>query len=418
MNKMPDHTTGGGESERAQSDQGMAAQGMAAKSATGEGRLATVLQVLPAMGAAGGVERGTVEIAGAVVQAGGRALVASAGGPLVHDLARVGAEHVELPMDSKNPVTMWRNVDRLVQVIRAEKVDIVHARSRAPAWSARAAAKRTGAHFVTTFHGTYGAGNHLKRVYNSIMTRGERVIAISQFIAGHIRQLYGVPSNKIRVIHRGVDLDRFDPAKVTAQRVVNLATDWMLPDGMPVIMLPGRLTRWKGQPVVIDALGKLGRKDVRCLLVGGDQGREDYRAELESMIAARNLNEVVRLVDHCDDMPAAYMLTDVVISASTDPEAFGRVIAEAQALGRPVIATDHGGAKETVISGETGWLVPPGDAEALAAAIEKVLALDSAQRSTLAGKAIANVRDNFSKATMCAKTLDVYDEVLGIRPSA
>jgi len=418
MNKMPDHTTGGGESERAQSDQGMAAQGMAAKSATGEGRLATVLQVLPAMGAAGGVERGTVEIAGAVVQAGGRALVASAGGPLVHDLARVGAEHVELPMDSKNPVTMWRNVDRLVQVIRAEKVDIVHARSRAPAWSARAAAKRTGAHFVTTFHGTYGAGNHLKRVYNSIMTRGERVIAISQFIAGHIRQLYGVPSNKIRVIHRGVDLDRFDPAKVTAQRVVNLATDWMLPDGMPVIMLPGRLTRWKGQPVVIDALGRLGRKDVRCLLVGGDQGREDYRAELEAMIADRNLNEVVRLVDHCDDMPAAYMLTDVVISASTDPEAFGRVIAEAQALGRPVIATDHGGAKETVIPGETGWLVPPGDADALAAAIEKVLALDSAQRSTLAGKAIANVRDNFSKATMCAKTLDVYDEVLGIRPSA
>lgn len=418
MNKMPDHTTGGGESERAQSDQGMAAQGMAAKSATGEGRLATVLQVLPAMGAAGGVERGTVEIAGAVVQAGGRALVASAGGPLVHDLARVGAEHVELPMDSKNPVTMWRNVDRLAQVIRAEKVDIVHARSRAPAWSARAAAKRTGAHFVTTFHGTYGAGNHLKRVYNSIMTRGERVIAISQFIAGHIRQLYGVPSNKIRVIHRGVDLERFDPAKVTAQRVVNLATDWMLPDGMPVIMLPGRLTRWKGQPVVIDALSRLNRRDIRCLLVGGDQGREDYRAELESMIADRNLNEVVRLVDHCDDMPAAYMLTDVVISASTDPEAFGRVIAEAQALGRPVIATDHGGAKETVIPGETGWLVPPGDPDALAAAIEKVLSLDSAQRSTLAGKAIANVRDNFSKATMCAKTLDVYDEVLGIRPSA
>tara|TARA_R110001592_G_scaffold283010_4_gene550888 strand:- start:3108 stop:4349 length:1242 start_codon:yes stop_codon:yes gene_type:complete len=413
MNKMPDHTTGGGESERAQSAQGVAVHGV-----TGEGRLATVLQVLPAMGAAGGVERGTVEIAGAVVQAGGRALVASAGGPLVHDLARVGAEHVDLPMDSKNPVTMWRNVDRLAQVIRAEKVDIVHARSRAPAWSARAAAKRTGAHFVTTFHGTYGAGNHLKRVYNSIMTRGERVIAISQFIAGHIRQLYGVPSNKIRVIHRGVDLERFDPAKVTAQRVVNLATDWMLPDGMPVIMLPGRLTRWKGQPVVIDALSRLKRRDIRCLLVGGDQGREDYRAELESMIADRNLNEVVRLVDHCDDMPAAYMLTDVVISASTDPEAFGRVIAEAQALGRPVIATDHGGAKETVIPGVTGWLVPPGDPDALAAAIEKVLSLDSAQRSTLAGKAIANVRDNFSKATMCAKTLDVYDEVLGIRPSA
>lgn len=405
MNKMPDNNTGGGESERAQSP----------NNPSGDGRLATVLQILPALGASGGVERGTVEIAGAVVQAGGRAIVASSGGALVHDLARVGAVHVELPLQSKNPVTMWRNIDRIAEVIKAENVDIVHARSRAPAWSAWMAAKRTNTHFVTTFHGTYGASNHLKRVYNSVMTRGERVIAISQFIAGHVRQLYGVPSGKIRVIHRGVDLDRFDPAKVTAQRVVNLATDWMLPDGMPVIMLPGRLTRWKGQPVVIDALGKLNRRDVRCLLVGGDQGREDYRAELEAMISARNLNEVVRLVDHCDDMPAAYMLTDVVISASTDPEAFGRVIAEAQALGRPVIATDHGGAKETVIPGETGWLVPPGDADALAAAIDKVLALDSAQRSTLAGKAITNVRDNFSKTAMCTKTLDVYDEVLGIR---
>lgn len=417
MNKMPDHTTGGRENERAQSEKGTEKSAPAGEPQAGMERLATVLQVLPALGASGGVERGTVEIAGAIVEAGGRAIVASAGGPLVHDLARVGAEHVELPLDSKNPVTLWRNVDRLADLIRAEKVDIVHARSRAPAWSAWAAAKRTGTHFVTTFHGTYGASNHFKRVYNSIMTRGERVIAISQFIAGHVRQLYGVPANKIRVIHRGVDLDRFDPGKVSAQRVVNLAADWMLPDGMPVIMLPGRLTRWKGQPVVIDALARLGRRDIRCLLVGGDQGREEYRAELEAMIANRDLNEVVRMVDHCDDMPAAYMLTDVVISASTDPEAFGRVIAEAQALGRPVIATDHGGAKETVIPGETGWLVPPGDPDALAQAIEKVLKLDSAQRSTLAGKAIANVRDNFSKAAMCTKTLDVYDEVLGIRPA-
>ena len=384
--------------------------------APGEGRLATVLQVLPAMGAAGGVERGTVEVAGAIVQAGGRAIVASAGGPLVHDLARVGAEHIELPLDSKNPVTLWRNVERLATVIQANKVDIVHARSRAPAWSAWAAAKRTRRHFITTFHGTYGAGNHFKRVYNSVMTRGERVIAISQFIASHVRQLYGVPANKIRVIHRGVDLEKFDPARVTAQRVVNLATDWMLPDGVPVVMLPGRLTRWKGQTVVIEALAKLNRKDVRCLLVGGDQGRTDYRAELERLIEARGLNQIVRLVDHCDDMAAAYMLTDVVISASTDPEAFGRVIAEAQALGRPVIATDHGGAKETIIAGETGWLVPPGDPDALAAAIDKVLQLDSAQRAALAGKAIANVRDNFSKAQMCAKTLEVYDEVLDIRP--
>jgi len=247
------------------------------------------------------------------------------------------------------------------------------------------------------------------------MTRGERVIAISQFIAVHVRQFYGVPASHIKVIHRGVDLDKFDPSKVTAQRVVNLATDWRLPDGMPVIMLPGRLTRWKGQPIVIEALARLARRDVRCILVGGDQGRGDYRVELEKMISARGLDEIIRLVDHCDDMPAAYMLTDVVISASTDPEAFGRVIAEAQALGRPVIATDHGGAKETVIPDEPGWLVPPGDADALAAAIDRVLAMDKDTRSKLAESSIANVRENFSKASMCAKTLDVYDEVLGVR---
>lgn len=368
------------------------------------------------MGAAGGVERGTVEIAGAIAEAGGRAIVASAGGPLLHELDRVGAEHVTLPLQSKNPVTMWHNVERLEKIIRDEKVDIVHARSRAPAWSAWLAAKRAGARFVTTFHGTYGAANHFKRTYNSVMTKGERVIAISQFIAVHVRQLYGVPANHIRTIHRGVDLDRFDPAKVTAQRVVNLATAWRLTDGMPVIMLPGRLTRWKGQPVAIEALAKLGRKDVRCLLVGGDQGRSDYRAELERMINERNLNEIVRLVDHCDDMPAAYMLTDVVLSASTDPEAFGRVIAEAQALGRPVIATDHGGAKETILPGVTGWLVPSGDANALADALHHVLALDGDARKKLSDRAIANVRENFSKAAMCQKTLDVYDEVLGIAP--
>ena len=410
MNQLPNNIT-----PTAMREDG-AATGNADPAPRKEARGATVLQVLPALGAGGGVERGTVEIAAAVVDAGGRALVASSGGALVHDLVRVGAEHVELPVHSKNPLTMWKNVDRLASLIKREQVNVVHARSRAPAWSARAASKRTGAHFVTTFHGTYSAGNIAKRGYNSIMTRGERVIAISNFIAGHVRRMYGVPASKIRVIHRGVDLDKFDPKRVTAQRVINLATDWMLPDGAPVIMLPGRLTRWKGQTVLIDAMAKLGRKDVRCLLVGGDQGRTDYRSELESLIISKGLSEVVKLVDHCSDMPAAYMLTDVVVSASTDPEAFGRVIAEGQALGRPVIATDHGGAKEILLADKTGWLVPPGDSAALAAALEKVLALSEKRRLALAKDAIKNVVDNFSRQAMCTKTLDVYNEVLDLAP--
>jgi len=377
-----------------------------------EGRLATVLQVLPAMGNSGGVERGTVEIAQAIVETGGRAMVVSAGGPKIHELQRVRAEHVELPVDSKNPFVMYANIKRLEDVIRREGVDIIHARSRAPAWSAYFAAKRTGIPFVTTFHGTYGLGGYFKRKYNSVMIKGDKVIAISGFIASHIRRIYGVPNKKIRIIHRGVDTSRFDPKQVSAERIVNLANAWRLTDGFPVIMLPGRLTRWKGQVVFIEAVAKLARRDVRCLLVGSDQGRDDYRKELESLVDRHGLGEVVRIVDHCDDMPAAYMMSDLVISASTEPEAFGRVIIEGQALGRMVIASNHGGAQETVIEGETGWLVPPMNADALAEAMRTALALTEKQRNEVAEKSVAAIHEKFSKDAMCMKTLDVYNEVL------
>ena len=396
---------------------GMVAQPVANGAVEPTARRATVLQVLPALGAGGGVERGTVEIAAAVAAGGGRALVASEGGVQVHELSRAGAEHVVLPLASKNPLVMRANAGRLAQLIESEGVDIVHARSRAPAWSAYYAARRTGRHFLTTFHGTYAADNGLKRRYNAVMTRGERVIALSGFIAGHIHRVYGVPARRIRVIHRGVDLARFAPARVGAERVVTLAREWRLPDGVLVVMLPGRLTRWKGQAFFIEAIARLRRRDIRCLLVGSDQGRTAYRQELDALIGRHDLEEVVRIVDHCDDMPAAYMLTDLVVSASTDPEAFGRVVAEAQALGRPVIASDHGGARETVIAGETGWLTPPGDAQALADAIERGLDLGETARRALAEKAIAHVRRNFSKDAMCAKTLDVYDEVLALTPA-
>jgi glycosyltransferase involved in cell wall biosynthesis len=379
------------------------------------GKQPTVLQILPALGGSGGVERGTVEIAGAITAAGGRALVASEGGLLVHDLTRVHAEHITLPVASKNPLVMYRNIERMVDLIKRERVDVVHVRSRAPAWSAYIACQRAKVPLVTTFHGTYSIGNWLKRKYNAVMTFGDRVIAISTFIGGHIRRHYGVPVEKIRVIHRGVDLERFDPEKISAERVIKLATEWRLPDGMPIVMLPGRLTRWKGQLVLIDAIAKLDRKDIRCLLVGSAQGRDDYRRELENRITLHSLEEVIRIVDHCDDMPAAYKLTDLVVSASTDPEAFGRIICEAQAMGRPVIASDHGGARETVLPGVTGWLTPPGDADALAMALEVGLALNGAARTKLAAIAIEHVRKNFSKNQMCDKTLDVYNEVLAAR---
>ena len=383
---------------------------------TGAGRRATVLQVLPALADGGGVERGTIEIASAILAAGGRSLVASAGGSMTYDLKRCGAEHYTLPVDSKNPMVMRANVARLADLIISQKVDIVHARSRAPAWSSYIAAKRTGIHFVTTFHGTYSARNWIKRRYNSVMTKGERVIAISNFIAGHIRQVYGIPSSRIRIVHRGVDLSRFDASRISAERVVALANRWRLDGGVPVVMLPGRLTRWKGQVVFIKAVAKLARRDICCLLVGSDQGRAGYRRELEALVDAHGLNEIVRIVDHCDDMPAAYMLTDVVVSASTDPEAFGRVVPEAQALGRPVIASNHGGARETVIVGETGWLTPPGDVDALAETLARVLDLTGPARERLAEKAVAHVRTEFSREAMCSKTLEIYNEVLPVGP--
>lgn len=372
----------------------------------------TILQVLPALGGSGGVERGTVEVAGCITKRGWRSMVASNGGERVYQLKRAGAEHVELPLHSKNPLTMYANITRLARLIRTENIDLVHVRSRAPAWSVYFACKRTGVGYVTTFHGTYGAKGGLKRIYNSVMAKGERVIAISGFIAGHLKQLYGAAGNKIRIIHRGVDIETFDRNKVSAERVVKLSQDWRLEDGLPVVMLPGRLTRWKGQAVFIEAVAELGRDDIRCVLVGSDQGRKGYRKELERLIDRNGLNSVVRIVDHCDDMPAAYMLADVVVSASTDPEAFGRIVTEAQALGRPVVAPDHGGARETIINGKTGWLVTPGDKAALADALRTALGLSEAERHEIAERSVASVRDDFSKDAMCAKTLAVYEEVL------
>ena len=377
-----------------------------------DSRGATILQVLPALGSGGGVERGTVEIVRAITESGGRALVASAGGIQVHEVNRAGGIHFDLPMNSKNPIIIYKNIRRLVELIKEEKVDLVHVRSRAPAWSTFYAARQTGLPLITTFHGTYNAENFLKRAYNSVMTRGDRVIAISDFIGEHVHRYYGVPASRLRIIHRGVDLFRFNRAKVSAERIVQLAGAWRITEGHPVIMLPGRLTRWKGQVEFIEAVARLNRRDIRCLIVGSDQGRSDYRQNLESLVKKYDLGEVVRIVDHCSDMPAAYMLSDVVVSASTDPEAFGRVIIEAQALGRPVIASDHGGARETVLKDQTGWLVPPGDVDALSLALGKVLELDEESRTSLSDTAITNVVENFSREKMCSQTLAVYDEVL------
>lgn len=377
----------------------------------------TVLQVLPAL-VSGGVERGTVDVARAVVEAGWRALVVSRGGPMVRDLERVGATHFALPVHSKNPLTWRSTYDRLVNLIWREGVDLVHARSRMPAWLAWRAAVRNRVPFVTTFHQRPAAATAVKRLYNSVMVRGDRVIAISHYVAERLVADYGLDPARLRVIQRGVDVGLFDPDRVSAERMVRLARAWRVPDGVPVIMLPARVTQWKGHGLLVDALARLERGSFHCLMVGEDGGRRSVRAALEPKIARLGLTPHIHFVGRCDDMPAAYKMADVVVSASLDPEPFGRVMIEAQAMGRPIVAADHGGARETVLAGETGWLVRPNDAEALAAGLRAALALDPGARQRLAARAVAHVREHFSRYQMCARTLAVYSELLDERARA
>lgn len=371
-----------------------------------------MLQILPALGP-GGAERGTVEVAAALQEAGFRALVASEGGPLEYDLARSGARHISLPLATKSPLGIWRNARALSALIEAERVDIVHARSRAPAWSAFLAARRTGRKFVTTWHGTYTEDFPGKRRYNAVMASGDRVIAISRFIAAHLVARTPVEPARVRVIPRGIDPEKFNPLAVNGARIEAMTRHLAVPDGAPIVLLPGRITRWKGQLVLVDAMARLSRTDAVAVLLGDHQGRETFRGELEVRIAALGLEGRVFFRPHVTDMPAALLLASVVVSASTDPEGFGRVVIEGQAMGRPVVATDHGGAAETVVAGATGLLVPPGDAAALAGAIDTMLGLDPASAAALGERARAHVlAEGYTTQAMCAATLAVYRELL------
>jgi glycosyltransferase involved in cell wall biosynthesis len=382
-----------------------------------DGRPLTILQVLPRL-IVGGAERGTVDVAAAIRQAGGNPIVASQGGPMIRELDRAKVEHIKLPLAPKNPYTIWRNAGRLARIIRRHRVDIIHARSRGPAWSALWAARQTGIPLVTTYHDTYKGESALKRRYNSVMARGVRVIAISEFVADHVRTLYGLGPEVLRTIPRGVDLTRFGPDRVPPERKVKLMHDWSLPDDQPIILMPARLSRKKGHLVLVEALAKLGRGDICCLMVGDDGRDTGYRRELLRLIDARGLNGVVRLLSQTSDMPAAYSLSDVVVAPSIEPEGFGRVPLEAQAMGRPVVASDLGGFRETIVDGVTGLLFSPGDAGQLAGALTSALTLSESQRVALAAECVANIRTAFTRERMCAATLSVYRELAGLKAPA
>ena len=377
----------------------------------------TILQIIPELNA-GGAERTTIDVAAALVASGARALVACEGGRLVSELQARGGLWIPFSAKSKNPLRMALNVGKLARLIRAERVDLVHARSRAPAWVALGAAKRAGVPLVTTYHGAYAGTSTLKVQYNSVMARGDVVIANSEFTRDRILDMHPFAKDRIVVIHRGADLRAFQPDQVAAARVQSLRREWGVEPDERIVLLAARLTAWKGQRVLIDAAKALkdrGVQGVTYILAGDEQGRTGYAKDLDDRIAAAGLGGVVRRVGHCADMPAAFQAADVVCVPSIEPEAFGRSAVEAQAMGVPVVVTNIGAAPETVLappqapeSERTGWRVPPGDAGELANALAQMLSLGASQREAMAVCARRHVESHFSVEMMCARTLGVY----------
>lgn len=383
----------------------------------------TILQIIPHLDT-GGAELATIEISDALTRAGARALVLCEGGRMIGDLQAAGATWIPFAAATKNPARIVANARRIAAIMDKEGVDLIHARSRAPAWSALLAARKTGKPFVTTYHGAYNEKTRIKRWYNSVMARADIVIANSGYTADLIEQRYGTARERLRVIHRGIDGAQFDPAAIPADRVEALRQTWGLPAGAPVILQAARLTSWKGQPVLIAAAGLLnaaGRLGNAHIVLAGDaQGRTSYAEGLRNAAAAAGIADRVHLVGHVADMPAAFKAAHIAVIASTEPEAFGRAAAEAQIMGCPVIATRLGAPQETVLAPPavtaeqmTGWLVTPGDANALAEAMAEALALDDGARARLGARARAHVLQNFTLAGMKRETLAVYDRLLG-----
>ena len=376
------------------------------------------MQVIPAL-KSGGVEIETLEIAKAIAAAGGRALIASQLENTPEEGLIEGIEFKNLPLNTKNPFQIAKNTRLLKKLILKEKVDIVHVRSRAPGWSAYKAARALKVPFVTTYHAAYNSKSIFKTFYNSVMARGDCVIAISQFIQDHLMKKYGkyswFDSAKVRLIQRGIDLHYFDPSTVSKERLQHLQEGWDVPRGTRILLLPGRISRTKGQDLLINALSLMKHKNVTVMLIGSAQGHESYRDNLLSYAASLGLQDRVKWMPPCPDLPAAYKLSDIILCPSLVPEGFGRLMAEAQAMKKPIIASNHGAAREVIKDCITGWLTPPGDPEALAQALDNALDLPQEQLDKMGDKGRQHVKAFFSKESMSSKTIAVYEELLMTR---
>jgi glycosyltransferase involved in cell wall biosynthesis len=383
----------------------------------------TILQIIPQLDT-GGAELSTVEIVDAVLRAGGRALVTTEGGRMADRITKLGGEIIPLPLESKNPLTIYRNAGRLAAIVREHQVSLLHARSRAPAWSTLIAARRTGIPFITTYHGAYGERGRIKRLYNSVMVRGAAVIANSKYTSDLIRARYGDLAGTPHIIPRGVDIARFSRTAITPERRATLLTAWKLRPEQPIILQAARLTSWKGQPTLVEAVAKLHARDqlgnAVLVLAGDAQGRDDYADKLRTLANEHGIGDRVHLVGHVDDIAAAYAIARVSVVASVEPEAFGRATAEALAVGCPTICTNIGAPPEIVLvppdvprDQATGWHVPPRDASALADALAEALAMPDAERNAMSVRAIVSIAARFTVDAMQRQTLAVYDGILG-----
>lgn len=381
----------------------------------------TILQIIPRLDT-GGAELATIEITDAIVRAGGRALVVTAGGRMADRVTSAGGEIITLDAGTKNPARIWTNAARLADIARREHVDLIHARSRAPAWSALIAARRIEKPFVTTYHGAYAENDPFKRLYNSVMARGDVTIANSQYTADLIRARYRTPPERIAVIPRGVDIARFDQRVISAERKAKLAAAWGIEADSRVVLHAARLTGWKGQTILIDAMARLsasGRAGTAVVVLAGDaQGRETYVRDLHARAAAAGIADRIKRVGHVDDIAAAYALAYVTVVASIEPEAFGRAAAEALAVGCPVITTNLGAPPEIVLAEPaasrnaiTGWVTPV-SAAGLVSALEAALTMPDAQRAAMGDRASADIRARFTLDRMKRDTLAVYDRLL------
>lgn len=372
-----------------------------------------VLQVLPEL-EMGGVELGTVEIASALQEHGIKNFVASQGGRLTRELSKLKVKHLTLPLKSKNIFKMRKNADALADFIKKNGINIVHARSRAPAWSAYWAAQKAGVHFMTTFHGTYGLGPWgIKKIYNKIMTYGERVIVISNHIKNHILKNYKkTDESKLRLIHRCVDIDKFNPAKVSQERIIKAVKEYNIPDDRPVLTLIGRVTRWKGQHLLVEALSKMKNTNCYCVIAGDAQGRVNYVDEIKELAKKLGVGNRIGFYGKVLDPQALMQVSTVVLSTAIEPEAFGRISIEGQAMGKIVVASNIGGSLDTIEDGITGKLYQSDSAQALADALDWALNLDEAAKAKIAKTAAKNVKDNFTKQIMCDKTIAVYRELI------